>query len=70
MLPESASVFEDGVIAVSQFQFTRMIKIFSNEGEELEALELDYVPLGVLAYKQFLFVCEMSGNHIRVYERT
>jgi hypothetical protein len=69
VLPESVSVFDDGTLAVSQFQCTRNLTLLSRNGEEIEALELDYSPLGVLAHKQFLFVCEISGNHIHVYER-
>jgi hypothetical protein len=69
LLPESATIFDDGTLAVSQRACTREIKLFSKDGEELETLHLDYAPWGILAHKNLLFVCEGFGNHIHVYER-
>jgi hypothetical protein len=69
VLPESATTFDDGVVAISQRQCTRVIKLFSKDGDELETLQLDYSPLGILAHNAFMLVCEGNGDHIRVYER-
>lgn len=69
VLPESAAVFGDGVIAVSQWACHRAIKLFSADGKELETLELDYLPWGVTTHESVLLVCEKNGNYIRVYDR-
>jgi sugar lactone lactonase YvrE len=69
VLPDSAAIFDDGLLAVSQWQFSRAVKLFSKDGNELETLQVDYSPWGILAHKSILLVCEGLGNHIRIYER-
>jgi hypothetical protein len=67
--PESASVFDDGTIAVVQGVCTPALKLFSPAGDELESLPLDYLPRGMLLHRNLLLVCDGSGSYIRVYER-
>lgn len=69
VLPESAAVFDDGVLAVNQWACTKALKLFSPDGKELETIQLDYSPRGMLAHQGFLLVCEGHGNHIYIYER-
>jgi hypothetical protein len=69
VMPESTAIFEDGMITISQRQCKREIKLFSEDGSELETLQLDYSPWGILAHDNLLLACEGNGNHIHVYER-
>lgn len=67
VLPDSAAIFEDGTLAVSQWLCLRALVMFSKTGNEI--LPVNYYPQGVSAQKSILLVCEGFGNHIRVYER-
>jgi len=69
VLPESAAVFDDGVLIVDQWACTKALKVFSPDGKELETILLDYSPRGMLAHQGLLLVCEGYGDHLRVYER-
>jgi hypothetical protein len=66
-LPDSAAIFDDGLLAISQWQCSRELKLFSKYGDE--TLKVDFSPWGILAHKSLLLVCEGFGNHIRIYER-
>jgi hypothetical protein len=69
ILPESIATFDDGMIAVSQRACTRVLKLFSAKGDELDALHVNYHPWGILAHKTTLFVCEAFSDYLHVYER-
>lgn len=70
LVPHYVAQFPDGVLAVSQNQIDRCIKLVSPEGEELDHLFLDYLPAGLLISSGRLLVAEGSGWSVRVYERT
>jgi hypothetical protein len=70
VLPISMARFDDGILAVSQYSFTSMIKLFDEAtGEEIDALPLNYSPYGLLVHGDRLWVSEGEGDHLRVYER-
>ncbi len=70
LLPEAAATFADGVLAVAQWACTKVLKLFSPDGDEIESVRLHYSPRGMLVHEGRLWVCEGHGNHIYVYERT
>jgi len=67
VLPDSAAIFDDGMLAVSQGHCSGALKLFSEDGDE--TIPVDYYPWGILAHKSILLVCEGLGNRIRIYER-
>jgi hypothetical protein len=60
--------FASGVLAVSQYQFTRCLKLLSPDGEEISCLRTDYSPGGLLATGETLAVVDRTGNAIRFYD--
>ncbi len=70
VLPEFAAQFDDGSIVIGQSACIKALKLFSPDGDELDSIQLDYSPRGMLVYQGLLLVCEWAGDHIYVYERT
>jgi hypothetical protein len=68
--PISVAAFCDGVLAVSQGRWSSSIKLIFSAGKEQHDVSIDYVAGGMLAVEDQLFVAELHGNHIRVYERS
>jgi len=66
-LPLTAAAFPDGTIGVSMWHLIRCLMLFSSEGEELGGIAIDFVPEGMLAVEDKLFVVDGAGNQIRVY---
>jgi hypothetical protein len=68
-LPLAASSFHDGTLAVSMFHLMHCLMLVSPAGEELGRIPINFLPEGMLAIENLLFVSDYFGNQIRVYER-
>jgi hypothetical protein len=68
-LPESAAEFGDGVVAVAQNRWNRVVKLFSPSGAEVGKMVLNYIAGGMIVDRQRLLVVAMDLDSIRVYER-
>jgi hypothetical protein len=58
------------LLAISQHEVSRCIKLFSPDGREQDCLMLDYIPAGMLVAENVLLVADLGGSSVRVYERT
>jgi hypothetical protein len=69
-VPESVVQFDDGMLVVSQGHLNRSLRLFSQIGEELGHLTIDYAPGGMLVWDNKLLVAQFDGSSIRIYERS
>jgi hypothetical protein len=67
--PCGAGIFNDRMLLVSQQGDPWALKLFGEFGEETGSLLLDYCPTGILVQAHRVFVAEIYGNAVRIYER-
>jgi hypothetical protein len=68
-LPESVVQLDDGTLVVSQGHFNPCLKFFSQNGDEIGQLALDYAPGGMLPCGNKLLVAQFDSSFVCVYER-
>jgi hypothetical protein len=67
--PYGVGILHDRTLAVSQLGEPWALKLFSEFGEEIGALLLDYSPTGILVHADKIYVAATDRNSIYVYER-
>jgi hypothetical protein len=67
--PYCIAAFPDGTLAVSQRFWMRNIVLFSPDGAEMDRVNVDYSPSGLLVRDDSLIVAALDQSHLRVYRR-
>jgi hypothetical protein len=70
IFPECAAFLPDGSLLVSQFRFSRELKLFDRNGNEQDRSIVDFAPAGILTYGRTILIADILGDQIRIFERT
>jgi hypothetical protein len=69
IMPQRIAQFSDGVLLIAQNHVDQCLKLFYENGEELNRLLLNYSPSGIRIHNDILYVTDPDRRSIRMYSR-